>query len=162
MNSDERFIYYIGDFFGSKHEIIVKPEYKTFKLNDIFHYTGCDQQCDNFPFDKGYLSPGFWRGYNGGFPLDFECLSLSSDGYKSDELPVITKSRIIGVKNAGILFKGEYVRHWGIFSHEFKEGDKIQWENKKMKLFGGGFTLLGFGKRQIGGNVCPNIIINII
>jgi hypothetical protein len=147
MDYDMRFIYYIGNFWGSKHKIIVKPQYNIFKLNEIFHYIGPNQKYDNFPFDKGTLSPGFWWGYNNGFTINFKCLITSSDGFKTDNLPVLSKARIIGEINNGILFKANYNRHWSIFLKDLKDGDPVTWENKKNEIVWRGVHCTGRTKK---------------
>ena len=95
----------------------------------------------------GVLSPGFWWGSNNGFIINFKCLVTSADGFKTNNLPVITKARIIGEKNNGILFKGNYNRHWGVFLRDLKDGDPVPWENKKNEIIWRGVHCTGLGKK---------------
>jgi hypothetical protein len=125
-----RYKYYLGDFYKESMIIVNVEPYKEFKQDHIFYYTGPNQQIGNLPFNQQLLtrfSPGWWWGYNDGFFVDFPCLTNGGDGYNSDELPVLTKARIINKQYNGILIKYEYGYHWSILKN-FQ--DNHNWNNK--------------------------------
>ena len=105
LTFEDRLKYYCGDFYNTKHTIQVPDQYKTFQQNGIYYYLGPNNYPPNFRFTHGSVSPGWWWFENHGFIVNFPCLTNSADGYNSDELPVLTKARIIGEKNNGILDK---------------------------------------------------------
>ena len=132
FSNNNRIKYYIGDFYNQSNieinlEINVDEKYKVFHQNSIFFYKGPSQIVENFPFHHGVLSPAWWWGYNNKFYVDIPCLTNSADGYNSDELPVLTKTRIINNKYNGILLKYEYEYHWKILE---TFNDTINFEDK--------------------------------
>jgi hypothetical protein len=130
QNILKRYKYYLGDFYTKTNITVDINNYKKFKQNEIFYYTGPNQKIDNLPMLPDLLnrfSPGWWWGYNSGFYVDFPCITNSADGFGSDGLPVLTKARIIGIQNNGILLKYEYDYHWRILE-TFK--DPYNWSNK--------------------------------
>ena len=127
MNNNDRIKYYFGDFFNTSHSIKVLDIYKTFNQNGIYYYLGTNNYPRDFTFKYGSVHPGWWWGGNGYFIVNFPCLTNSADGYNSDGLPVLTKARIIGKKNNGILLKYGYNRHWAILENFI---DPVIWNNK--------------------------------
>jgi hypothetical protein len=128
MDFHSRLNYYLGDFLFRDNEITTHLiKYKHAQYNKIYFYEGPNEvYSGKFPLT---LTPGFWWGYNGGFTLDIPCLANISDGYESNELPVMTKTRLIGKKFNGILYKAEYDRHWKILDSGFQ--DQFSWGEKK-------------------------------
>lgn len=144
LTLEERLKYYCGDFFNKKHNIKVSEKYKTFKQNEIYYYLGPNNYPPNFKFTHGSVKPGWWWCENHGFIVDFPCLTNSADGYNSDELPVLTKARIIGEKNNGILLKYEYWYHWLILENF---NDSVLWEDKLNSIVWRGNTYTGHSKK---------------
>jgi hypothetical protein len=145
MNFNDRFKYYLGDFFD-KTNIIIKlnNKYETFKQDEIYYYLGPDKYPPNFKFDHGCVNPCWWW-YDDDFKISFPCLTNSADGYKSNGLPVLTKARIIKNKNNGILLKLSNHRHWSILNN-FK--DPYTWENKENEIIWRGTSYSSFKKKN--------------
>lgn len=144
MSFEDRLKYYLGDFYNKTSiTVYVDDKYKTFKQNGIYYYLGPDGYPDDFKFDHGYVRPGWWW-HQGDFQVTFPCLTNSADGYESDELPVLTKARIIGNYNNGILIKYEYNYHWHIL-HNFN--DSYTWENKDNRIVWRGNSWTGHNKK---------------
>jgi len=141
MNFEDRLKYYLGDFYNKTNITVhVEDKYKIFNQNRIYYYLGPNGYPANFRFEHGYVRPGWWWDQSN-FQVTFPCLTNSADGYESDELPVLTKARIIGNNNNGILIKYEYNYHWNILN-DFK--DQCAWKNKKNQVLwrGNGMTSL--------------------
>lgn len=144
MNFEERIKYYLNDFNNIKDKILVNPnEYSIFKQNEIYYYKGSENYQEDFICEYGVARPGWWWGENGGFRVDFKCLANSADGYKTNGLPVLTKTRIIGEKNNGILMKFAYGRHWNILTN-FNDCNK--WEDKISDVVWRGTSTTGLDK----------------
>lgn len=122
-----RIKYYIGNFLNIKYNIKVDDKYKIFNQDGIFFYKGPNETVKDFPYQHGTLSPGWWWGDNYLFTVNIPCLTNSADGYYSDELPVLTKVRIINKKLNGILVKFEYGYNW---KHLENFNDNINFEDK--------------------------------
>ena len=145
MNFEDRIKYYLGNFHNKQNITIkVDDKYKIFQQNNIYYYLGPNNYPENFTFIHGSVRPGWWWGYNAGFLIDFPCLTISADGYNSDELPVLTKARIIGEKNNGILIKYEYDYHWTILEN-FK--DPYNWDKKENNIIWRGNSVTGLNKK---------------
>jgi len=174
MNIEERFKYYLGDFYNKKDlKIKIIDKYREFKQNGIYYYLGPNNYPENFKFPHGYIRPGWWWDNQPHYiSINFPCLTNSADGFNSDELPVLTKARIIGNKNNGILIKYEYCYHWHILTTFI---DPYNWENKENMVVwrGNGNTSLlkkynrytfiqkYFDKYNVGFTCCNNSNHNI-
>jgi hypothetical protein len=132
MTLDDRFRYYLGDFFGEKLTLAVPDKYRVFKRNHIYHYLGPN----NYPMDfritpnrkDNGVRPAWWWGNNKGFAIDFPCLVNSADGTGSDGLPTLTMARILGKERNGILYKACYGYCWGALE---RFQDPFRWEEKE-------------------------------
>ena len=132
MTLDDRFRYYLGDFFGEKLTLAVPDKYRVFKRNQIYHYLGPN----NYPMDyrltpnrkDNGVRPAWWWGNNKGFAIDFPCLVNSADGTGSDGLPTLTMARILGKERNGILYKACYGYCWGALE---RFQDPFRWEEKE-------------------------------
>lgn len=142
---DDRLKYYLGDFYNKKNiNIKVDNKYKDFKQNCIYYYLGANNYPENFKFIHGSIKPGWWWGDNYGFIVNFPCLTNSADGYESDNLPVLTKARIIGKENNGILLKFEYDYHWNILNNLI---DPYKWNEKEDTIVWRGNSITGTHKK---------------
>ena len=129
---NERLKYYLGSFYNKQNVTInIDSKYKTFRQDGIYYYLGPNNYPDNFKFTHGCVKPGWWWGNNNQFIVDFPCLTNSADGYESDGLPVLTKARIIGKENNGILLKYEYNYHWRILE---TLRDPYKWDEKENNI----------------------------
>lgn len=145
MDFTQRLKYYLGDFYGKiKINLKVDDNYKIFHQNGIYYYLGPNAYPPDFRFKYGSVRPGWWWGYNNGFYIDFPCLTVSADGYNSDELPVLAKARIIGKPMNGILVKYEYNYHWSILNN-FK--DNYNWNEKENNIVWRGNGYTSFNKK---------------
>lgn len=145
MDSTQRLKYYLGDFYGkTKINLKVDDKYKIFHQNGIYYYLGPNAYPQDFRFEHGFVRPAWWWGYNNGFYIDFPCLTVSADGYNSDELPVLAKARIIGKPMNGILVKYEYDYHWSILNN-FK--DNYNWNEKENNIVWRGNSVTSYNKK---------------
>ena len=145
MDFTQRLEYYLGDFYNKTSlNIKVDDNYKIFHQNGIYYYLGPNAYPPDFRFKHGSVRPGWWWGYNNGFYIDFPCLTVSADGYNSDELPVLAKARIIGKPMNGILVKYEYDYHWSILNN-FK--DNYNWNEKENNIVWRGNGYTSFNKK---------------
>jgi len=145
LTYNDRLKYYLGNFYNKKNiSIHVDDKYKNFEQNCIYYYLGADNYPKNFSFKYGCVTPGWWWGFNNGFVVNFPCLTNSSDGYESDELPVLTKARIIGKENNGILLKYEYNYHWHILENL---KDPYEWCEKINSIIWRGNSYTGYNKK---------------
>jgi hypothetical protein len=143
----KRYKYYLGDFYSKSNIVVDVSKYKEFSRDRIFYYTGPNQKIDNFPIGHDLLdkiSPGWWWGHNNRFNVDFPCITNSADGFESDQLPVLTKARIIDNHYNGILIKFEYDYHWKILK-TFR--DPYNWTNKIDSVCWRGNHIVGLTKK---------------
>ena len=146
MNFEERIKYYLGDFYNIQSKICIDTsKYSTFFQDKIYFYKGTKNYDPDFRFTYGVVHPGWWCGSNHNFIVDFPCLTNSADGYNSDGLPVLTKARLIGDKNNGILMKYEYGYHWNILNNF---NDSIDWNNKINNIIWRGNCITGLQKQN--------------
>lgn len=139
-NIHTRYKYYLGNFYTKSNIVINVNPYKEYKQDHIFYYTGPNQIVNA----NIIVSPGWWWGYNNEFYVNFPCLTNSADGYISDELPVLTKARIIENPYNGILIKYEYGYHWKILE-TFE--DSYSWEDKNNSVCWRGNHITALNKK---------------
>lgn len=127
LSFEERFNYYIKNW--KNKQIITIPNFcKNFVLNELYFYQGPHiTHVDNFTYNYGILSPGWWWDQHPKLRLDIPCLTISSDGHESKGYPALVKERYINDVNGGILWPAEYDYAW---NNTFNNSDFINYEKK--------------------------------
>ena len=131
LSNKQRFDYYIKNW-KDKQTVKIPEEVKKFQLNEVFYYQGPHvKEVENFKYQYGVLSPGFWWAPQAVGCLDFPCISISSDGVDNKGLPALSKNRYINDSLGSILCPLEWGYQWYDYNIYKKQlQNSVKWKDK--------------------------------